>query len=369
MSALRRVGALLVLAGLLGACGSKADGDADAGPVGGLIPPVGGQAASGGASGGDDAAATFDRGFAADAAARADANAEPFVPEPIVEAFDPQVPAAISADIPGAPMQKPADCRAEFVSVVRGWVVASGGAPIADAKAQVCVHLASTGDLLCLRPGTSDAEGVFTVELPENARCITKVAMRVLLPESGRSTMYCPIDITGTVPVVRLTEPFVLFGTVPVVGLPPEAPEADARVITFDDGLEVDFTPEAYYSGGGEYSQLSGRHVPAAARGLCFLGQSPVPDGLYALYPEGSVTGSDFAVRFPNSTALPPGTVVDLFVLGGLDCRLADGTSVPEAEWFRYGAGRVSADGLRVVSDAGVGLPCLTWLGYRRESE
>ena len=35
-----------------------------------------------------------------------------------------------------------------------------------------------------------------------------------------------------------------------------------------------------------------------------------------------------------------------------------------EGEWVPFGTGTVSADGTTIESDAGSGLPCLTWFGY-----
>ena len=89
------------------------------------------------------------------------------------------------------------------------------------------------------------------------------------------------------------------------------------------------------------------------------------PDGLWAFWPESAVDGVGFPVRIPNTGNLAAGTQVDLFVLGGLECNLDDGTHVPEGVWSQYGTGTVRADGAVIESDAGSGLPCFTWFGYR----
>lgn len=297
-----------------------------------------------------------------DAAPRTD-DAAP----PVMEDVDwtPQVPAAVGADIPDAPTDRPAECDAEWVSVVRGWVAAPGGAALAGAKAQLCLRLSPGNLLRCLRPADAGADGVFTVEIPAEARCISHAALRVLLLDSRRATTYCEIDVADAPPVLRVEDPLVLFRTRPALAQPPEGDQDAARAITIDDGLTLDLVPRQFYSGGDTYDAIGGRRVPVDARGLCFLGEGPPPDGVYAFYPEGSVDAPGAPVHVPNTTGLAPGTTVELFVLGGLDCRGANGRLLPEASWTVFGTGTVSADGATIDSDAGVGLPCLTWMGYR----
>ena len=69
-----------------------------------------------------------------------------------------------------------------------------------------------------------------------------------------------------------------------------------------------------------------------------------------------------FPVRIP-ANGLAEGTRVELLVLGGLETRLADGTSVHEADFDVFGTATVT-DGM-IVSDPGSELPYLSWLGYR----
>jgi hypothetical protein len=328
-----------------GGTGGAPAGGSGGAPVGGTpTGGTGGQATGGEAQGG--AVAPWD-----------DETDTPWTPTP---------PADLRNDLPAVPAPKPAECTAEYVTSVRGYITAPGGRPLVGAKGQVCVHLFPSESLLCLRPGDSDERGIFTVEMPENARCITKAVLRVLQPGVGKASTYCPVEIAGTEPNLVIDAPLVVFQTRRVADLPPEGDELTSRAITFDDGLVVDFTPDLYYSGGGEYADLGGRRVDPTAPGLCFFGEADAPEGLYALYPEGQITAPGFPVHIPNATGLPAGAAVQLYVLGGLDCKLADGSAIPEASWQVFGTGTVSADGSTIDSDAGVGLPCLTWLGYRR---
>ncbi len=345
---------------LLWGCGGGAGDDADASPA----TDTGGRPADAASAPADAAPAdAAPDATAADATPDTDA-----LPPPVDEDVDwtPATPAALHADIPGAPTDRPAACGDRWVSVVRGWVAAPGGAPVPGAKAQFCVHTVPGDVLVCLRPATAGDDGVFTVEVPENTRCMSRAALRVLLPGTGKATTYCSVPLPEGEAVVRLEAPYVVFQTRPAVSLPPAGDDAATRPIAFDDGLVIDFTPEAFYSGGGDYAELGGRRVPVSARGLCFLEGQPAPDGLYAFFPEGSFSGSGAPVHIPNATGLPAGARVELNVLGGLDCRRPDGRIIPEASWEAIGTGTVSEDGARIDSDPGVGLPCLTWLGYRR---
>ncbi len=327
-------------------------------PVGGT--PVGGDPVGGTPVGGDPVGGTPVGGDPVGGTPADDWPAEADTP------WTPTTPANLRDGLPAVPGQKPAECGAEWVTALRGYVLAPGGAPVEGAKGQLCVHLYPSDNLLCLQPGTTGADGIFTVEVPENARCITKAALRVLKPGVGKATMYCEVDVVGTEPVVVIDTPLVVFQTRRALDLPPEGDELMSRAVRFDDGLVLDFTPDLYYSGGGIYDDLGGRRVDPAAPGLCFFGAEDAPAGLYALYPEGQIDAPGFPVHVPNTTGLAAGSKVEFFVLGGLDCKRADGTGIPEAAWETFGTGTVSADGSTIDSDPGVGVPCLTWLGYRQ---
>ncbi len=356
---MRRALASLLVVGALAACddGPGSAGDGGAGGVDGGGGEGGAGGGGGGGSGGSSAGGAGGAGGGADGGSGGQA-----LPELDV-GWIPVVPAALDAELPAG--VRPASCTAEhaYFSHVRGWVTAPGGAPIASAKAQFCVHTADR-KFICLRPVDTNAQGVYTIELPEEVRCLERAAMRVLLPRTSRATIYCELDPTAG-PVVRLREPAVLFGTPPATSLPPEGDPATARDVGFDDGLVLDVTPSLYYSGTGTYDRFAGRRVLTDAVGLC--GEASTFDGLYAFSPEGVMSAPGWGLTIPNAGALAAGTVVDLQVLGGLDCRLLDGTSVPEATWASFGEGVVSPDGATIDSADGAGLPCFTWLGYRRK--
>lgn len=278
----------------------------------------------------------------------------------------PDVAGAIEGDIPAR-----ADTCADdpWVTHFRGWFADQDGRAIEGAKAQLCIRRASDRQLNCLRPGDTDPSGLVTVAIPETGgnRCAAEIAMRGLAPSCGSATMYCHIELPASDSedsVIRVDDPYVLFDTVAATDLP-EMGDGGVRTVRFADGLEIDFEPSRYYATGDGYAQLGAAAVPLDARGLCFADDIEGFAALYAFYPEGDVEGEAFPIRLPNTAALEPGTEVDFWTLGGLDCTLPDGELLQEANWVRWGTGTVSADGEQVVSDEGCGIPCLNWFGYR----
>lgn len=273
----------------------------------------------------------------------------------------------IALPMPGAEVNTTPDpgCAANTVSFVAGYVVDQGGRAVVGAKAQACLRLSPSGDLLCLAPSDSGMDGTFGIVVPDNARCATEVTARVLVPLTDQSTQYCHVELpdAGNA-VVNINEPVVLFPTTRATDIPPEGDVNAARTVTFADGLQIDVTPASFFAAGEGYAGLAAGEVDP--EGLCFLdGQSL--DGLYTFSPEGDVLNGAYPIRIPNKGGLAAGARVSLFVLGGLDCHLADGTLVEEADLEEYGTGTVDEAGEFIVSDESGHLPCFTWFGYRAQ--
>jgi hypothetical protein len=260
-------------------------------------------------------------------------------------------------DRPEVDMTPDPSCAATWAVFFEGFVVDEQGRPVQGAKAQMCVRNPADR-LLCLNPVDTEADGFFSIIVPENARCVAEATMRSLKPGADVSTFYCHVEAEDA--VVLLDSPAVLFPTQRPAALPPEGDINQERTVTFSDGLELDVTPFDFF---GTYGDLAAARIDPAE--LCFLEGQDTPRGVYAFSPEGDIDGEGFPVRIPNSDGLAPGTAVDLFVLGGLSCTLANGQSVAESEWAKFGTARVSGDGAMIVSDPGVGVPCLGWLGWR----
>ena len=249
------------------------------------------------------------------------------------------------------------------VTIVQGQVTDAFGTALAGARPQSCVRGAD-GTLVCLRPGETGADGTFAQPIPFENQCVAELTMRTLLPESGLATTYCHATLpSGGNPVLALSEPIVLHPTQPASVLPPEGDPSFARTVVFPSGIELDVAPaNLLYSSSLGYESMAAAQVPVNAPGLCFMEPAEPAIGLIAFYPEVDIASSGTQVRIPNTASLPPGAVVTMEVLGGLDCHLLGGELVPEAEWAEFGVGAVSADGSRIVANA---VPCLTWMRYR----
>lgn len=271
-------------------------------------------------------------------------------------------PDAVNADL-GIDTTR-GECPAEFgwVSAVRGWIIDEAGNAIGGAKAQACVYTEPGNVLQCLNPVDSDPAGVFTIEIGENFSCMSHAVMRVILPGGGRAAMYCEVPVDE--PEVRIQDPIVLFSTTAASAVGDPDDWSLARDIVFPDGTTLyNFVPDNYF--GTDFTALGMQRVAPDAIGTCFLGDSAAT-AVTALYPEGELT-TDLDFRVPNDLGLAAGSKVTFSVLGSLECLLDSGEKIEEAEWGDFGTGTVSADGMWVENDAGSGLPCISWIGYRAQ--
>jgi hypothetical protein len=245
-------------------------------------------------------------------------------------------------------------CEVEPVDVVRGRVVDALGAPVDRARPQLCVRLIEGDRLVCLMPPFTNAEGRFEIRVPTEVRCMRSAAMRVLVTGGSYGTSYCPIDLAPMAGVLELSEGIELF-EVERASLPAYGDPGAVREVPLGDALVVTLAPESI-GDEADHARLGAVRVdPArscvpAARAL---------DGLLVSMPEKRLA-APFRVL---ATELPAGSRVELFVIGGLDTELADGTVVPEAELARLGAGTVSDDGT-LTPEPTVLLPQLGWLGW-----
>jgi len=271
---------------------------------------------------------------------------------------------AVDVDLVDAPAEPgPESCAASWVATIDGAVVSTSGEPVEGALAQMCVRVgAADGNLVCLRPQATDEAGAFAIDVPASARCMGGGALRVYSPDQPFATTYCDVEVvppTGT-DTLSLPDPFVVFPTTPASDLPAYGNAAALRTVSFG-ALAIDLAPDAFgfTFGEAEYGRLAAAAVDPTTPGLCFL-DTPV-DALWAFSPEANADKPvDF--RLDNAQGYPPGSAVDLWILGGLDTTLAGGEHVPEAEWVQFGEARVSDDGATIVGEA----PALTWLGLRR---
>lgn len=251
---------------------------------------------------------------------------------------------------------------AHWVTSVAGNVADETGAPSAGAKAQLCLRTAPTGTLICLRPADAEADGRFSITLPESSRCMSEATMRFVRPSEDRAVGYCHLDLAGRPEAVVVDAPYRIFSTARATTIPPLGDMAMERTVVFPGGVELDLIPAEFFPGAGDYTELAAAPISAASADDCVLaGEAPF-DGILAFSPEGDLRGRA-EVRLPNSSGLAANTALDVFVLGGLGCTLDDGTVLAEGRWAQLEGASVSADGQSITVTPGI--PCLSWLAYR----
>jgi hypothetical protein len=248
-------------------------------------------------------------------------------------------------------------CPAQWVVGVSGRIVDERGAGIPTAKAQLCARLSPGGSLVCLTPNGVNANGDFAIVVPDTARCMTSVTMRLIDFGAPRGTTYCELELAPVAGLIALAEPFVLYDTMPPATLPPIANPTESRVVVLADGVELEVVPEELTP--DIYQQLAGARVEMGPG--CMLAAAPAFRALYAFSPEPALFSGRMPLRLPNTEGLAVGSTVELYVIGGLSTILADGREVWEGEWEEFGTGTVDADGM-ITSDAP--LTTLTWVGY-----
>jgi len=253
------------------------------------------------------------------------------------------------------------DCEADWVVLVNGQVIDNSSAPIDEAKVQLCLHIGSPdGNLICLRPEDSAADGSFSIIVSNSVRCVGGGAMRVFVPGSNLATTYCHIDTSAEGGILNIAEPIVLFETDDAGTLPAYGDPASPRSVDLGAGFEVpEFVPDALGFTFTEetYNNLGARRVSPEEAGLCFV--DGAVDGLIAFRIEANVEEA-FDFRMANDSEYDPGATVNLFLLGGLETKLEDGTPVAETAWEQYGTATVSEDGVWIEGR----IPAFTWLGY-----
>jgi hypothetical protein len=283
------------------------------------------------------------------------------LPEPKTTTLSPPAAIATAASHAGSN-----SCEGTWVREARGWIVDEVGNPLPGAKAQFCIRVYGTGELLCLMPATSGEDGYFSLPIPEDVSCIEEAAIRSILPRTELSSMYChgETDNLGSDYVLRMNDPLVLYQTRPATSVSDMGDGSDPVTIEFMGDLQVTLIPNDLY-GPTQVSDLESRPVPVDGPGLCFLEEDHHIDGLFNFYPEGDLFGSQAALKFPNTMGYQAGTEVMLYTLGNLDCSIVgQEEGIEEAAWNSFATAVVDAGGLWIEANMEQGLPCFSWLGY-----
>ena len=210
--------------------------------------------------------------------------------------------------------------------------------------------------LLCLRPVDTEAAGDFSISVSENARCTKEITLRVLDPALSAATIYCHPE-NATSPTTTFT------GDLPLFPVTARTSDSD-NTLVFADGLSIAYDGGEFELGAGEAANTMSVKVAGSDREkLCFLKDASVESAFF-VGPEQDIKGDGWPVTVPNDLGLSAGATAKLWVLGGLNCKLADDTLVPEGSWYEAGSGVVSADGTTITSVEGGHLPCLSWFGF-----
>ena len=379
--------AALLINGLL-ACETTAppeDGRAEAGESAGDVAGEsagieGGSAAGseGGVEAGEESAGSEAGEIAGDRAGfEIIAAGEETAGMPNIPTFDPNsdlpTPMATTLSPPesvSAPGEGEVDesCGGHYINEVRGWVVDEVGAPMSGARVQLCTRSYDTGALTCLMPKKTNSEGFYSVPVSQSARCMSSAAIRALVPRVAFAPIYChgSFEDESADGVLRITEPLVLYQTRPALEVSEPDVEGARHSVNLPGELTIELVADDLY--GPTVDELGGRSLSPNDPGLCFLDHSeeaPQVDGIYAFAPEGDITGSVATVSMPNSPGYEPGTAVQLYVLGNLDCSI-EGMTEPleEGEWTPVGAATVDEAGMVITSDDMSGIPCLSWFGF-----
>ena len=327
-------------------------------------------AGSGTAEGGDDAAAASDDASGESGESSGEEGSDEGGEALACELMEP----GHSAD-PG-PECNDASCPCgAIVNTVTGVVQDASGAPVAGAKAQMCTRSAIDGSSVCLTPVDVAADGTFNVNVPADNNCLYEGVLRALAPGQNFSTAYCTYDmadIDASSGTVDLSDsPAVLHATQLASDLPAECvgqsclESTDEFVtVTFEDGLELDVNPAWLFNGAVGLKDLSAHYIEGTAH-LCNGAQIEGSPGTWAFSPEGDGFEIRFPARIPDKLGLADGTVVNLYIQGGIGHTIQVGeekTECEEGTWTHFACATV--EGGVITLDETNGVPAIGWLTY-----
>lgn len=297
----------------------------------------------------------------------------------VEETPDDQGDAATTCNLPETPCMAPdASCHettctgAVSPECVAGFVVDDTGAPL------YCQGGVACAGTRCY-PGHSDETGFFAIPIPSgdiNVVSLYFAGNEVLSP----FCRYEGLCDGGN----RFCEPFVLRSS-PTSGtaVPYDSPDpptltedirieaSDTGALILPAGAEVKMGIGIFDSGEDEWMALV--RYPIDEDVPCFVDPENLPLALYVVWPHDTlVTQADTftdpvltnaALDLPNETGLAEGTVVDIYVVGGVHGDYAD---LDEGEWGPVTTATVTSDG-RIQTHPADGIGYLTWFGVYAE--
>ena len=275
----------------------------------------------------------------------------------------------------GAECDDPACPCGVVVNTVSGVLQDASGAAIAGGKAQICTRSARDLSSVCLTPVDAAADGTFSVTVPPENNCLYEGVLRALAPGQNYSTAYCTYEAADMVVnggTVDLSDtPAVLHATVNATNLPAECVGQSCMestdefvLVTFADGLEIDVNPSWLFNGAVGLKDLSATYIEGTDH-LCNGDQIPGSPGVWALSPEGDAFQMRYPARIPDKLGLADGTIVNLYIQGGIGHTIQVGDEKRECEegtWTHFGC--ASVQGGVITLDESNGIPAIGWLTY-----
>ena len=262
------------------------------------------------------------------------------------------------------------------VNTVTGFVQDATGAPVTGAKAQICTRSARDYSSVCLSPVDVAANGAFSVSVPSDNNCLYEGVLRALAPASSYSTAYCTYDmadleVTGGV-IDLSAAPAVLYPTTAANNLPAEcvggagcmADQDEYVTMNFDDGLSIDINPSWLFNGAVGLKDFSATYIEGTDH-LCNGDQIAGAPGVWAFSPEGDGFEIRFPARIPDKLGLADGTLVNVYIQGGVGQTIGEGEDKKECEegtWRHFACATV--EGGVITLDEANGVPAIGWLAY-----
>jgi hypothetical protein len=269
--------------------------------------------------------------------------------------------------LPSSPVCWSGTCSASAlpgVGCVAGAVVDERRQPLGGGVAFVCFG----GN--CLRPAV-DENGFFSQTIDQGS---LEVAFYWGGFPSQRLTPYCRYESLCSGAFLQC-QPFVLYPA-PTTGTP--VPDTEMEALSEETTIEAEDGARLTVAAGDALLRpliaeawVALTRFPLQEHQPCFIDSANLPLALYAVTPGDSFVVEpessyvdlrlrSAALDVPNESGLAPGTVLDVYVLGGPHGAELD---LPEGDWRPVTTATVSDDGRRIVTAFGQGISYLTWFG------
>jgi len=276
----------------------------------------------------------------------------------------------VQADSPVGDDAKPdtGDSSCTPVNSVSGSVINEQGDAFSNVGVVLCVYQ-DDGSAKCLNPVKTSASGEFSVTIPAGDGCLESAAYQLKADALSVIPLYCPVDVAAG-GAIAMANPNRLVDT-PACTRDALGEESKPHEVSAPDDMKMTVIPNGIWLFDFSYDDLGIRRWDAATWGWpCFIDAANAPDDLAVFAPELEVKSDAkdaVHISFPNEAGLSAGTVVDLYGLGGAATSMWDGKEVHEGSWQVIGEAQVSADGSRIETRPGQGLPFATWIGWKKK--